>query len=174
LPSFRQGGSLHVLVITGSGIGLISGDVKDGALRNREILVIDGVTGTDLGTLGVKGNGERTASLDTGSLARVVNDRLVVLQISQRESAFDVGSKELTSYEPWEKFMRTTLRPTMAESVYHLKTIFQKPIVIPVRRALIFSAEFVLGPNRLSVTGIFFVTFTSLACNVWAAYQWYK
>src|SRR5689334_21399111 len=31
------------------------------------------------------------------------------------------------SYEPWEKFMRTTLRPTL-------------------RRALIFSAELVLGP----------------------------
>ena len=85
LPFFQQGRSLHVLIITGSGVRLIGGDVEDGALLDREILVTDGVTGTDFGALGVKGNSERAASLDTGSLARVVNDRLVVLQTSQRE-----------------------------------------------------------------------------------------
>lgn len=72
-------GVLHVLVITGIGICLIGGDVKDGSLLDREVLVFNGVTGADLGALGVEGNGERAASLDTGSLARVVNDRLVVL-----------------------------------------------------------------------------------------------
>ena len=104
-------GVLHVLVITGIGICLIGGDVKDGSLLDREVLVVNGVTGADLGALGVEGNGERAASLDTGSLASVVNDRLVVLQSSQRNPS-SVGLQSLTSYEPWEKFMRTTLRPT--------------------------------------------------------------
>lgn len=106
-----MGRVLHVLVITGIGICLIGGDVKDGSLLDREVLVFNGVTGADLGALGVEGNGEGTASLETGSLARVVNDRLVVLQSSQRNPS-SVGLQSLTSYEPWEKFMRTTLRPT--------------------------------------------------------------
>lgn len=71
---------LHVLIIRSSGVCLIGGDVEHGALLDGEILVTDGVTGTDLGALGVEGNGERATSLDTGGLARVVNDRLVVLQ----------------------------------------------------------------------------------------------
>lgn len=104
-------GVLHVLVVTGSGVCLIGGDVKDGALLDGEVLVVDGVTSADLGALGVEGNGEGTASLETGSLARVVNDRLVVLQTNQRNPS-SVGLQLLTSYEPWEKFMRTTLRPT--------------------------------------------------------------
>jgi hypothetical protein len=75
---------LHVLIITGSGICLISGDVEHGALTDGDILVTDGVTGTDLGALGVEGNGERATDLGAGGLTRVVNDRLVVLQTSQR------------------------------------------------------------------------------------------
>lgn len=71
---------LHVLVIRSSGVCLIGGDVEHGALFNGEILVTNGVTGTDLGALSVKGNGERATNLDTGGLASVVNDRLVVLQ----------------------------------------------------------------------------------------------
>lgn len=71
---------LHVLIIRSSGVCLIGGDVEHGALLDGEVLVTDGVTGTDLGALGVEGNSERASDLDTGSLASVVNDRLVVLQ----------------------------------------------------------------------------------------------
>lgn len=71
---------LHVLIIRSSGVCLIGGDVQHGALLDGVVLVTDGVTGTDLGALGVKGNSERASNLDTGSLASVVNDRLVVLQ----------------------------------------------------------------------------------------------
>lgn len=71
---------LHVLIIRSSGVCLIGGDVEHGTLLDGEILVTDGVTGTDLGALGVESNGERATSLDTGGLARVVNDRLVVLR----------------------------------------------------------------------------------------------
>jgi hypothetical protein len=73
-------GILHVLIVTGGGVCLIGGDVEDGAFLDGEILVTDGVTGTDLGALSVEGNGERTASLETGGLTGVVNDRLVVLR----------------------------------------------------------------------------------------------
>ena len=71
---------LHVLIVRRSGIRLIGGDVEHGALLDGDVLVTGGVTGTDLGALGVQGNGERAANLDTSGLARVVNDRLVVLQ----------------------------------------------------------------------------------------------
>lgn len=82
--------NLHVLIVTGVGVGIIGGDVKDGAFLDGEVLVADSVSGTDLGALGVEGNGERAASLDTGSLARVVNDRLVVLRKSA-EFLFRLG-----------------------------------------------------------------------------------
>ena len=71
---------LHVLIVRSSGVCLIGGDVEHGALLDGEVLVTDGVTGTDLRALGVKGNSERASNLDTGGLASVVNDRLVVLQ----------------------------------------------------------------------------------------------
>lgn len=77
-------GILHVLIVTGGGVCLIGGDVEDGAFLDGEILVTDGVTGTDLGALSVEGNGERTASLETGGLTGVVNDRLVVLRTCQQ------------------------------------------------------------------------------------------
>jgi hypothetical protein len=84
---------LHVLIIGSSGVCLISGDVEHGARRDGVVLVTDGVTGTDLGALGVEGNGDRATSLDTGSLASVVNDRLVVLQTSQLRSSSDVDGR---------------------------------------------------------------------------------
>lgn len=71
---------LHVLIIRSSGVCLIGGDVEHGALLDGEVLVTDGVTGTDLGALGVERNSERASDLETGSLASVVNDGLVVLQ----------------------------------------------------------------------------------------------
>jgi hypothetical protein len=74
---------LHVLIVRSSGVCLIGGDVEHGTLLDGVVLVTDGVTGTDLGALGVEGNGKRATSLDTGGLASVVNDRLVVLQASQ-------------------------------------------------------------------------------------------
>lgn len=80
MPSINGiNGILHVLVITGSGVGLVSGDVEDVAHGDGDILVADSVTGTDLRTLGVESNGQRTTSLNTGSLAGMVDDRLVVL-----------------------------------------------------------------------------------------------
>ena len=71
---------LHVLIVRRSGIRLIGGDVEHGALLDGDVLVTRSVTGTDLGALSVQGNRERAANLNTSSLARVVNDRLVVLQ----------------------------------------------------------------------------------------------
>ena len=73
------GNSLHVLIVTSGGIGFISGDVELSASLDGDISIADRVTGTDLRALGVKGNGEGTASLDTGSLTGVVDNRLVVL-----------------------------------------------------------------------------------------------
>lgn len=71
--------NIHVLVITGSGISVIGGDVQLSARSDREILIVSGVTSTDLGALGVKSNGQRTTGLNTGSLTGVVNHRLVIL-----------------------------------------------------------------------------------------------
>lgn len=80
MPSINGiNGILHVLVVTGSGVGLISGDVEDVAHGDGDILVADSVTGTDLRTLGVESNGQRTTSLDASGLTGMVDDGLVVL-----------------------------------------------------------------------------------------------
>jgi hypothetical protein len=39
---------LHVLVVTGSGVLVVGGDVDLGAGADGEVLVVDGVTGSDL------------------------------------------------------------------------------------------------------------------------------
>ena len=70
---------VHVLVVGGGSVLLIGGDVQDGAGLDRDIGVTDSVTCADLGALGVKSNGERATGLCPLGLARVVDDRLVVL-----------------------------------------------------------------------------------------------
>lgn len=134
---------------------IIGGDVDLSAHLDGEVLVADGVTGTDLGALGVEGNSQRAARLGASSLTGIVDDGLVVLDAKgQRTSTAFMESKILTSYEPWEKFIRTTLRPTTIPSVYLSKSnaMMIEGIAIPVRRALIFSTELVLGPGgRLSL-----------------------
>ena len=72
-------GDLHVLVVALGGVGIVGGDVEDIAGADGNVLVAGGVTSADLGALGVEGNGERAAGLGGLGLARVVNDRLVVL-----------------------------------------------------------------------------------------------
>lgn len=67
---------LHVLSRALSLVLLIGGNVEDGTGGDGKILIVLGVTGTDLRTLGVKGNGNRTAGLDLLSLASIVNDGL--------------------------------------------------------------------------------------------------
>lgn len=69
-------GSLHVLGGAGRGILLIGGDVQDGAGGDGEIGIVDGVAGTDLGALGVEGDGDLTALLGLLGSASIVNDRL--------------------------------------------------------------------------------------------------
>lgn len=66
--------NLHVLIVTGSGICLIGGDVDFSAQADGIVLVANSVTGTDLRTLGVKGNGQRTAGLDTCGFTSIVDD----------------------------------------------------------------------------------------------------
>lgn len=92
-----RGGGLHVLVVGGGGILIIGGDVELVALLDRDILIVGGVSGTDLGTFlrrsqfgdrdrprdrrtyGIESNGERTSDLGLGGLTGVVDNRLVVL-----------------------------------------------------------------------------------------------
>ena len=90
----------HVLVITGIGICLVRGDNELVAFLDRNVLVVGGVSGTDLRsflpresecalrsdckryvgqTHGVKSNGEGTAGLGLFGLTGVVDDGLVVL-----------------------------------------------------------------------------------------------
>jgi hypothetical protein len=92
-------GILHVLIVTGGGVGLVGGDVKLVADLDGDVGITNGVTSTDLGALGVKGDGQRTASLDTSSLTGVVDNRLVVLIARSIGLSFDVHltDKVLTS-----------------------------------------------------------------------------
>lgn len=52
------------------------------ALLDGEILIIGSVTRTDLGSLGVKSNGEGSTGLSLLGFARVIDNRLVVLESS--------------------------------------------------------------------------------------------
>lgn len=45
-----QAGVLHVLLVAGGGILLVGGDVDLGTGADGEVLVVDGVTGSDLRT----------------------------------------------------------------------------------------------------------------------------
>lgn len=76
----RWGGNLHGLIVASGGIGLIGGNGDLGAHLDWVVLVIDGVTGTDLRALRVEGNGQRAAGLDASSLAGIVDNGLVVLK----------------------------------------------------------------------------------------------
>ncbi|KAI7180396.1 Pyruvate [Hortaea werneckii] len=70
---------VHVLVVTGGGILVVSGDVDLAASRDGDVLVAGGVARADLRALGVEGDSDWTAGLRLLGLARVVDDGLVVL-----------------------------------------------------------------------------------------------
>lgn len=70
---------LHVLVVALGSVSIIGGDVQDVAGADGDILITGRIAGTDLGTLCVEGNGQRPSCLGALGLARIVDDRLVVL-----------------------------------------------------------------------------------------------
>ena len=72
---------IHVFVITGGGIFFVGRDVEDVALLDGDVLVAGGVAGTNLGPLGVEGDGDRTPGLRLFGLAGIVDDGLVILYI---------------------------------------------------------------------------------------------
>lgn len=76
---------VHVLVVGSGSILVVCGDVDLGACGNGNVLVVWSVSGADLGTLGVEGDGDRAAFLGGLGLAGVVNDGLVVLVAAVRE-----------------------------------------------------------------------------------------
>lgn len=141
----------HVFVVTGGGILLIGGDVELMTLLDGDVLVVDGVSGTDLrtflrggvsgvleteilfATYGVKSNGKGTALLSLLSLTGVVDDGLVVLIRAVREVHAD-----------------------NVETSYCLSACVIFPsgssIPIPLRSALIFSVELVLGPEKIDIS----------------------
>jgi hypothetical protein len=71
---------IHVLVIAGSGIFLVSGDVDDGTSLDWDVCIANGETSADFWSLGVQGNGERSAWECLLCCFGVVYDRLVVLE----------------------------------------------------------------------------------------------
>lgn len=112
---------IHVLVIAGGRVLVISGNVELSALLDRDVLVTDRVTGTDLGsflldvnqafkrrqtttrelrTYGIKGNGEGTTSLGLLRLSGIVDDGLVVLALGESIVFQRWFEKIRTSYEP--------------------------------------------------------------------------
>lgn len=70
---------IHVDVVGAGGIFLIGCDIDHIALLDGVILVVNGVSGMNLRTLGVEGNGERATSLGLLGFAGIINDRLVIL-----------------------------------------------------------------------------------------------
>lgn len=70
---------LHGLIVASGGIRLIGGNGDLGTHLDGVVLVINGVTGTDLRALGVEGNSQRAAGLNASSLTGIVDDGLVVL-----------------------------------------------------------------------------------------------
>lgn len=71
--------SLHVVGVAGSLVLVIGGNVDDGTGGNGQVSIVNGVTGSDLGALGVESNGAGTAGVSGDGLAGIVNDGLVVL-----------------------------------------------------------------------------------------------
>jgi hypothetical protein len=71
--------NLHVLLVACGGILVISGDVDLGTGRDGQVSIAHGVTGSDLGALGIESDGDLTSLLDLLSLAGMVDDGLVVL-----------------------------------------------------------------------------------------------
>lgn len=128
---YEDGGSksLHVLVIAGVGICLVGGDVEHGAFLDGNILIPGSVARADFGALGVEGNGERATFLDFGGFAGMVDDGLVVLVRAVGEvHADDIETS-------WDSQILMDNLPGFHSAV-------------PLRSALIFSTEFVLGPEQ--------------------------
>lgn len=76
---FGKRDALHVLIVTGGSIGIVGGNVQLVADLDGNIRIANGVTSTNLRALGVKSDGQGTASLNASSLTSVIDDRLVVL-----------------------------------------------------------------------------------------------
>lgn len=94
---------LHLLIVTAGGVSVIGGDDQLSINLDGVVGTIPGLSSADLGTLGVKSNGQRAADLNTGSLTGIVDDRLVVLEPESMNivPARNLGTqRELTSYEP--------------------------------------------------------------------------
>jgi hypothetical protein len=75
----KAGWYLHVVRVAGGGVLLVGGEVEDLAGGEGQVGVVLGVAGTDLGALGVEGDGDLTAGLGLLGAAGVVNDGLVIL-----------------------------------------------------------------------------------------------
>jgi hypothetical protein len=75
----KAGWYLHVVRVAGGGVLLVGGEVEDLAGGEGQVGVVLGVAGTDLGALGVEGDGDLTARLGLLGGAGVVNDGLVIL-----------------------------------------------------------------------------------------------
>jgi len=73
------------LVSSGNGDLSVSPIGPAQASRSAHISVVSHETRSDLGTLGVEGNGDRSSHERRGGLSGVVNDRLVVLVGTVRE-----------------------------------------------------------------------------------------
>lgn len=143
------------------------------ALLDGDVLVVGGVASADLRsflhsgvsagtwkpraierTHGVEGNGERATGLDASGLAGVIDNGLVVLigwsvlRRGARKKTENTPRGRHTSYEPWEKFIRTTFRPAAIPCQLHDRGIISRILAVHLRRMLIFSTEFVLGPKE--------------------------
>lgn len=106
-------GIIHVLVVAGSGIFVVGSDVDNGTSLDWKVGIANSVSRSDFWALCVQGNGKRSAWKFLLCGFGVVYDRLVVLKMGEYFAGLrNALSRKLTSYDPWEKFMRTTLRPT--------------------------------------------------------------
>jgi hypothetical protein len=139
-------GIIHILVVAGSGIFVVGGDVDNGTSLDWKVGIANSVSRSDFWALCVQGNGKRSAWKFLLCGFGVVYDRLVVLKMGEYFAGLrNALSRKLTSYDPWEKFMRTTLRPTMKRSVEVISASIEG-IFLPLRRSLILSTELVFGP----------------------------
>lgn len=69
----------HVVRVASGGVLVVGGEVEDLAGGEGQVGVVLGLTGADLGALGVEGDGDLTAGLGLFGGAGVVNDGLVIL-----------------------------------------------------------------------------------------------